>query len=86
MEYIDLRQVFQMKMLTKTFRVMKKKIMTIDLLSMTAKRLMVKNRAFIENFSTKPEIQQKLFLMMMDRISTPEICSLKCFLQKKGKV
>ena len=31
------------------------KMMTIDLLSMTAARLGVTNWAFIENFSTRPE-------------------------------
>ena len=56
-----------------------KKKMTIDLLSLTAARLVVKNQAFIENFSTRPETQQKLFLMKKDRILTPEICSLRCF-------
>ena len=47
------------------FRVMMKKMMTIYLSLMTAARLIIKNRASIENFSIRLETQLKLFLMMM---------------------
>ena len=53
---------------------MMKKMMAIDLLSIRAVRLVIKNRASAENFSMRPGTQQKLFLMMIDYISTPEIC------------
>ena len=47
------------------FRVMMKKMMTIYLSLMTAARLIIKNRASIENFSIRLETRLKLFLMMM---------------------
>ena len=55
------------------------KMMKINLLLMTAARLVFKNRAFIEKFLTTPQTQQKLFLIMTDCFSTPEIFSLRCF-------
>ena len=80
MEYIDFEASVSDEDANLNFSSDDEKIMTIDLLSMAAVRLVIKNRTSLENFSIRLEIQQKLFLMKTNRISTPETCSLRCFL------
>ena len=80
MEYIDFEASVSDEDASLNFSSDDEKIMTIDLLSMAAVRLVIKNRTSLENFSIRLEIQQKLFLMKTNRISTPETCSLRCFL------
>ena len=80
MEYIDFEASVSDEDANLNFSSDDEKIMTIDLLSMAAVRLVIKNQTSLENFSIRLEIQQKLFLMKTNRISTPETCSLRCFL------
>ena len=80
MEYIDFEASVSDEDANLNFSSDDEKMMTIDLLSMAAVRLVIKNRTSLENFSIRLEIQQKLFLMKTNRISTPETCSLRCFL------
>ena len=84
MEYIDFEASVSDEDANLNFSSDDEKMMTIDLLSMAAVRLVIKNRTSLENFSIRLEIQRKLFLMMTNRISTSETCSLRCFLQRKG--
>ena len=84
MEYIDFEASVSDEDANLNFSSDDEKMMTIDLLSMAAVRLVIKNRTSLENFSIRLEIQRKLFLMMANRISTSETCSLRCFLQRKG--
>ena len=84
MEYIDFEASVSDEDANLNFSSDDEKMMTIDLLSMAAVRLVIKNRTSLENFSIRLEIQRELFLMMANRISTSETCSLRCFLQRKG--
>ena len=84
MEYIDFEASVSDEDANLNFSSDDEKMMTIDLLSMAAVRLVIKNRTSLENVSIRLEIQRKLFLMMANRISTSETCSLRCFLQRKG--